>query len=173
MVEEWRDIRGYEGLYQVSNLGNVRSLNYNRTGKPRELKTKIHYKTGALEVKLSKNDIRKDYMVARLVAEAFIPNPLFKEKVIHISTNRLDNSVNNLAWAYESEKNHHMYNLGKRKNTKPTYTKISYNGKNYNKYEEIAKDLGINRHTFFKRLYILNWNLWEALEIPIGRRENE
>ena len=171
MEEEWRDIKGYRGKYQVSNTGKVRSLNYNNTKQIKELKYNIHCKTGLASVKLSKNNKTKDYMVARLVAETFIPNPLFKEHVIHISLDKLDNSINNLAWAYISEEKHHTYNKGARKG-KPTYTLISYNGKNYNNYKDIAKDLGINARTFYKRLYELNWNLYEALEVPVGKKEN-
>lgn len=169
MKEIWADIKGYEGKYQVSNTGKVRSLNYCNTGKIKELKQRISW-TGLADVCLSKNNKRKFYMVSRLVAEAFIPNPLFKEHVIHISLNKLDNSVNNLTWAYISEEKHHTYNKGARKG-KPTYTLISYNGKNYNNYRDIAKDLGLNARTFYKRLYELNWNLYEALEIPVGRKE--
>lgn len=170
MEEEWRDIRGYKGKYQVSNTGKVRSLKHGNTNQTKELKQHIDW-TGLASVFLSKNNKRKYFMVARLVADAFIPNPLFKEYVIHISKDKLDNSVENLAWAYSSEKNHHTYNKGSRKE-QPTYTKISYNGKNYNNYKDIAKDLGINARTFYKRLYELNWNLYEALEVPVGKKEN-
>lgn len=109
-------------------------------------------------------------MVARLVAIHFIPNTLFKDEVMHVSTDKLNNSVENLAWAYKSETRHNMYNKGSRKIGKPTNTKITYNGKNYKKYKDIVKDLGINRRTFSKRLYELNWGLYEALEVPVGRR---
>lgn len=170
MEEIWVDIMEYEGKYQVSNTGKVRSLNYNNTGKIKELKLKVN-KYGFLEVKLSKDNKTKDFMVARLVAEHFLPNPMFKEEVIHISKNKTDNSVENLKWAYHSESKHHMYNKGCRKIGKPTKTKITYNGKNYKTYSKIAKDNNINLKTFYNRLYNLNWNLWEALEVPIGRRE--
>ena len=158
-------------MYQVSNLGNIRSLNAYNHGIIKIIKPKIHHKTGTYEIRLSKNGVRKDYTVGRLVAEAFIPNPLFKEKVMHLSTNRLDNSVENLAWAYTSEVNHNVYNVGQRKSHKSTNTKITYNGKCYKNYIQIARDLGINKSTFYGRLYKLNWNLYEALEVPIGREE--
>lgn len=169
MIEEWKDISGYEGKYQVSNTGKIRSLNYNNTGTIRELKQKLN-KYGYYEVKLSKNNITKDYMVGRLVAQHFIKNTLFKPKVIHIN-NTTDNSVNNLEWAYESEAMHNQYNSKKRKGN-PTYTLITYNEKNYIKYSNIAKDLGLNISTFNKRLK-LGWNLYEALEMPTGRKNDE
>ena len=168
--EIWKDIIGYNGKYQVSNTGKVRSTNYNNTGKIQELKLKLN-KYGYYEVKLSKNNVAKDYMVSRLVAEAFIPNLSLKPKVIHIN-NCKDNSVQNLKWAYESEVMHNQYNNKHRKG-KSSNTVITYKNKNYKRYIDIAKDLGINRRTFYKRIYELNWSLYEALEIPVGRSKNE
>ena len=170
MKEIWKDIKGYKGKYQVSNTGKIRSLNYNNTGEIQELKQKLN-KYGYYEIKLSKNNKTKDFMVGRLVAEHFIPNPNFKPKVIHINSTK-DNSVTNLMWAYESEVLHHQYNKRARKGT-PSFTRISYNGKNYNNYKDIAKDLGINQRTFYKRLNELSWSLYEALEIPIGKNQEE
>lgn len=160
---------GYEGKYEISNLGKVRSLNYNNSKQIKELKQKIN-KWGFAQVELSKRNKKKCFLVSTLVARAFISNPLFKEKVIHLSKDKLDNSVNNLAWAYISEEKHNTYNKGCRKG-KTTYTLISYKGKNYKKYSDIAKDIGINKRTFYKRINELGWNLYEALEVPIGRKE--
>lgn len=171
IVEVWKNIIGYENKYQISNTGKVRSLNYNNSGKIQELKQKIN-RYGFAEVKLSKKNKCKNYLVSTLVAKHFIPNPLFKEHVIHISLNKLDNSVENLKWAYISEEKHHTYNKGARKG-KSSNTLITYNGKNYKNYISIAKDLGLKKKTFYKRLYELNWNLYEALEIPVGRIKNE
>ena len=167
-MEEWADIAGFDGKYQISTEGNVMSMNYNNTGKPHLLKKKIN-KYGFAEIKLSKNNIAKDYMVSRLVGETFIPNPLFKDIVMHKSKNKLDDSVKNLKWAYYSEEKHNTYNKGSRK-VKGTKTKITYDGKNYKNYKELALDKGLNLKTFYTRLYILNWSLYEAIEIPIGRR---
>ena len=166
MIEEWVDIIGYEGKYQVSNTGKVRSLNYNNTGQIKELKQKLN-RYGYYEVKLSKNNITKNYMVGRLVAQAFIPNPSFKPKVIH-KRNVKDNSIQNLKWAYESEAMHNQYNNSHRQG-KSSNTIITYNNKKYKRYIDIAKDLGINKRTFCKRIYNLHWSLYEALEIPVGR----
>jgi hypothetical protein len=80
VIEIWKDILGYEGLYQVSNLGNVRSLNYRRSGKTKLLKQATD--NGYKRVKLSKNGKKKKYWVHRLVAIAFISNPNTKEKIV-------------------------------------------------------------------------------------------
>ena len=99
-MEEWRDIIGYEGLYQVSNLGRVKSLNYNHTGKEGILDTKPT-SSGYVQVNLYKNNKRKTYLVHRLVAQSFIPNPLGLHEVNHIIDDfehRSDNRVENLEW---------------------------------------------------------------------------
>lgn len=166
--EIWKDIIGYNGKYQVSNTGKVRSTNYNNTGKIKELKLKLN-KYGYYEVKLSKNNVAKDYMVGRLVAQHFILNLNFKPKAMHRKNVR-DNTVENLMWAYESEVMHNQYNNNHRKG-KSSNTIITYNGKNYKRYSDIAKDLGINKNTFYKRINSLNWNLYEALEVPIGNKK--
>ena len=166
LVEIWKDVIGYNGKYQISNTGKIRSTNYNNTGQIKELKLKLN-KYGYYEVKLSKNNVTKDYMVGRLVAQHFIPNQNFKPKVIHKNDVR-DNSIQNLKWVYESEAMHNQYNNKHRKG-KSSNTIITYNNKKYKRYSDIAKDLGINKKTFSSGLYELNWSLYEALEIPIGR----
>lgn len=171
MDEIWIDIIGYEGKYQVSNTGKIRSLNYNNTGEIRELKQKKN-KYGYMEVKLSKNNKTRDFMVGRLVAMHFLPNTNYKDEVMHISKDATDNSIKNLKWAYHSETKHNMYNKGSRKKGKPTNTKITYKGKNYKNYSSIAKNKGINIKSFFNRMY-LGWSLYEAIDVPVGRRNNE
>lgn len=98
MTEEiWKDIAGYEGKYQVSNLGNVKSLNYNRTGKEQIL-TPIKNPKGYLIVGLSKNCISKQHYIHRLIAQAFIENPENLPQVNHIDENKFNNRVDNLEW---------------------------------------------------------------------------
>jgi hypothetical protein len=166
-MEEWKDIKGYEGKYQVSNQGNVRSLNFNNTGRPGDLKIKVN-KYGFAEVKLSKYNKTKDCMVARLVAEAFIPNPSNKPQVMHISKDGLDNRADNLKWAYNSEVKFNMYKKGSRKIGVPSGNKISYKGKRYKNYTELGKDYGLSQHQLFHRLS-KGWSLEEALEIPMNK----
>ena len=106
-MKEWRPISGYEGLYEVSSLGEIRSLNYNRTGKTRTLKTCI--KKGYVVINLSKNNVKKNHQVHRLVAQAFIPNGENKTEVNHIDGNKENNTVDNLEWVNRSENMQHAY----------------------------------------------------------------
>ena len=82
MKEEWKDIKDYEGLYQVSNWGRILSLNYHREGKA-ELKNPSEDKDGYLKVNLWKNGKYKTCKVHRLVAETFLPNPENKPCINH------------------------------------------------------------------------------------------
>lgn len=109
MTEVWRDVCGYEGYYQVSNLGNVKSLARISQGKTRKIKVseKILKPNKSarnhLLVKLVKDGKEKSVSVHRLVAQAFIPNPENKPAVDHIDTNVLNNSVDNLRWVTAHE----------------------------------------------------------------------
>lgn len=106
MPEVWRDIKDYEGLYQVSSLGDVRSLNYARTGKVKNIKFGVH-RQGYLEAHLNKNAVTKIFKVHRLVAIAFLPNELGKTQVNHIDENCSNNCLTNLEWATPSENVNH------------------------------------------------------------------
>lgn len=97
MKEEYRDIEGYEGLYEVSNLGNVNSLNYYRSGKEKKLKP-IKDNNGYLYVCLCKEREHIKYGIHRLVAEAFISNPDNLPQVNHKDEDKTNNKVDNLEW---------------------------------------------------------------------------
>ena len=93
MDEIWKDKKDYEGHYQVSNLGRVKSIKF---GKEIILKQKI--RGGYYSVGLSKNGIVKTYYVHRLVAEAFIDNPNNYKEVNHKDECKSNNIVSNLEW---------------------------------------------------------------------------
>ena len=97
MTEIYKDIKDLEGLYQVSNFGNVLSLNYHRSGKPKLLKPR-KIKGGYLQVLFCKNGEMKNYLVHRLVAETFLPNPNNFPEVNHKDEDKTNNSVENLEW---------------------------------------------------------------------------
>ena len=97
MTETWKDVNGYEGAYQVSNLGNVRSLHWRGTDEVRIMGQRKK-NTGYFNVLLSKNGVARYALVHRLVAEAFIPNENCYATVNHIDENIENNNVENLEW---------------------------------------------------------------------------
>ena len=105
MEEIWKDIKGWEGYYQVSNLGRVRSLErvvcdsrgYYRTIPERIMKLTKN-DNGYLLVTLCRNNLMRSYHVHRLVGLAFIPNPYGYDEINHIDENKCNNIINNLEW---------------------------------------------------------------------------
>jgi hypothetical protein len=121
LVEEWRPVVGYEGRYEVSNLGEVRSL-------PRTMKARHGGAPNGYHMKgriLKKNSTPNGYyfvplgkgkrgLVHRLVLEAFVPNPDNKPCCDHIDANRHNNRVGNLRWATWQENNAHPHAVAMR-----------------------------------------------------------
>lgn len=109
-VEIWKPIAGYEGLYEVSNLGRVKSLpRKTSTGGIMKPSTTVW---GYLMCALWKDGKGKSFSVHRLVAEAFIPNPGNKPTVNHIDCNKKNNHVDNLEWCTQTENVRHSVRLG-------------------------------------------------------------
>lgn len=163
MKEVWKDIEGYEGLYQVSNLGRVKSL-------PRTKKTKsgVTYITkekilmfrncaGYNRCSLTKNNKSKNIYVHRLVARAFIPNPKNYKYINHKDCNPSNNKIENLEWCTLSHNSLYACKLGRmgknmlgiRGGKNPNSKKVSQydkNGnfiKNWNSEIEASKELNI------------------------------
>lgn len=111
MEEIWKDVEGFERLYQVSNLGNVKSLANSKTKSEKILKYSLG-RRGYCQVVLSKSNNKYYMRVHRLVAQAFIPNPENKPEVNHINGIRNDNRVENLEWCTQSENQIHAYRIG-------------------------------------------------------------
>lgn len=109
-LEVWKDINEYEGLYQVSNLGRIKSLKRN-TAREKIMKPKEN-RDGYFIVNLCKNGNITTKKIHRLVAENFIPNPENKYSVNHINGIKKDNRIENLEWATASEQAKHAVKTG-------------------------------------------------------------
>lgn len=97
-MEEWKDIEGFEGYYQVSNQGRIKSLPRKWAGTKERLLKLNEDNYGYYYVIFVKDGKRKRYLVHRVVAKAFIPNPLNLPCVNHKNENKKDNRVENLEW---------------------------------------------------------------------------
>ena len=113
MIEVWKDIEGYEGHYQVSNIGRIKSVRRtvqtkqgDRNISERILK-KIKIQTGYNQVMFSVGGVKKACKVSRLVASAFIDNPENKPQVNHINENKTDDRCLNLEWVTAKENINH------------------------------------------------------------------
>lgn len=118
-MEIWKDVIGYENLYQVSNFGRVKSLDmklpYKRHSKQTyrirkgKILSQVQMKNGYLRVEMSKNGEHKLNLVHRLVAQAFIPNKNNFREVNHINCIKSDNRVQNLEWVSSSQNKIHAF----------------------------------------------------------------
>ena len=169
-MEVWKDIIDYEGLYQVSNLGRVKSVDriVNNDKKKYKLKgillSKCISKKGYYIVSLCKNSKSKTFLVHRLVSNAFIKNNLNKPCVNHIDGVKTNNKVSNLEWCtYKENTQHalknklmninHMYVINK-KSYKDVY--ILYK-KEVLSQREIAERYNVNQSTICRIIKKLNY----------------
>ena len=112
MEEIWKPIKGYEELYEISNIGRVKSLpkvvdlGFAKQNRVEKFLRPIPDGKGYLMVWLFKNQVKKMWKVHRLVADAFIPNPHSKPQVDHINADKTDNRLCNLRWCTEKENFH-------------------------------------------------------------------
>lgn len=138
MVEIWKPVVGFEGLYEVSNFGRVRSLKRNTTS-GKIMTNEVNHK-GYCRVTLTKNNKWKHFSVHRLVAEAFIQNPQNKSQINHIDGNKSNNSVENLEWCTASENQIHARLMG--------LNSIGMNNEMFSKPVEMYSILGLYLYTF-------------------------
>lgn len=106
MTETWKPIDGTDGLYEVSNTGKVRSLNYGNSGITQELRLTTERVTGYVKVRIKYiGNVQRMCLVHRLVANAFIPNPDGLPCINHKDEDKTNNNVSNLEWCT------HKYNI--------------------------------------------------------------
>lgn len=146
MEENWKDIKGFNGIYQASNLGRIKSLNRSiirSNGRRQTFRERILIpgkgKNGYLVVALScKESGPVTFCVHRLIIESFMVNTENKIDVNHIDSNKLNNNLNNLEYATRSENMKHAYNTGgcipKNKGKKRVALKIIDSGRYIWKY---------------------------------------
>lgn len=144
MQEEiWKDIKGYEGFYQVSNLGKVRSFPRRGTYKTIYILKPRKTHKGYLQVILTKNNKPKSFSIHRLVAKTFISNLNNYPQVNHIDGNKLNNCVDNLEWCTNEHNMKEACRLGLRDHI-------------YKKGKENPRSVVINQYNFQGK-FIKKW----------------
>ena len=133
MKEIWKDIKNYEGLYQISNFGKVKRLKHKRYDRnqileERELKIVCPKKDWYPYLSLCKNGEYKNHSIHRLVAETFIPNPNHYPCINHINGLKKDNRIENLEWCSYTHNNKEAYRLGLNKGTAKRTLQFDKNG---------------------------------------------
>lgn len=169
--EIWKDINGYEGLYQVSNFGNVMSLNYQNHGYAKLLTPKCN-NAGRLWVELCNNNKKRAFLIHRLVAIAFIENPENLPQINHIDENPKNNHVDNLEWC--TQEYNIKYYLDRHKRER----KI----RNYSEKYKQRTNLKVNQYSLSGELLRTwsnsrevakecEWNDWSISECCRGNRK--
>lgn len=140
-VEQWDAIRGYEGLYEISDHGRVKRIDKNGE---HLIKAQVNSRNGYCYVHLSKENTVRAHRVHRLVAEHFIKNPYGKKVVNHIDGNKQNNMYSNLEWATDSENQLHSHRvLGNVGGRKPKKVKCVETGEIYSTMAEASRKTGI------------------------------
>ena len=153
MNEIWKDINGYEGHYQVSSLGGVRSIKYKKYDKYTALHQRINL--GYKYVSLCKNGIIKSFSVHGLVASAFVGNPHKHKQINHIDENKQNNSVGNLEWC-DAKHNSNYGGRNEKISRKREIAILKVDAKTniiigeYESGRKAAKILGLNETSIYK-----------------------
>jgi len=182
-IEEWRDIPGYEGLYKISSIGRLKSVDrVSSIGKQvKGIIRKLAYnKKGYLMTSLCKNGVSTTKTIHRMVAKAFIPNPNNLPQINHKNGIKTDNGVDNLEWCTNLENMQHAFSTGLKEGLtgenngrailsqeEVDYIKTKYN--NGEKAKEIAKELNLKLSMV---RYILNDGGWKFTYIDVEKRDD-
>lgn len=164
-MEIWKDIKGYEGKYQVSNLGRVKSLiewhgncHLDKWVKKEKIITPTNNGYGYLIIGLANRGKRKNFYIHRLVAEAFIPNPENLPVINHKDYNKQNNNVNNLEWMTQKENTNY---------SKPNMKKIHFSDRAKTGEKGIYYRANKNHYrvVIFRKEYPSCKTLEEAIEL--------
>lgn len=147
--EIWKDIVGYEGLYQISNYGRVKSLGNDKTRKERILKP-IKSQKGYLRIIFCKKGKTKQFYIHCLVAENFIPNPLNLPQVNHKDENKENNCVYNLEWCDAKYNNNYGTRIEKTCKKVYQYSKRGIFIKEWDSTIDIERELEYNQGNISK-----------------------
>lgn len=150
-MEKWKYIKDINNKYLISDLGNIKSIDYKNSKKEKYLS---FYGKNYKMIKLTKNKIRKNYYVHRLVAETFIPNPNNYPCVNHINGDKKDNRVENLEWCTYKHNVKEAFRLGLSKNKK---------GKGN------GKSIAVNQYTINNQ-FIKKWDSMRLAEQTLNVR---
>jgi hypothetical protein len=155
-IEIYKDVVGYEGIYQVSNLGNVKRVLISRgVSKKNNNFIKPCKTNGYYCVRLTRNNVTKHFLVHRLIAIAFINNPNKYPFINHINGIKTDNSIKNLEWCTHSQNIRHAIEIGLKVTAKGDDNKLSrkiidtQTGEIYHSTLTLSKILGVNRKTLW------------------------
>ncbi len=141
----WKDIEGFEGLYQVSNLGEIKILKSNK-------KKKLNYSEKYVRVHLTRDKTNYTKYVHRLVAQAFLPNPFNYKEVNHKDENKINNCVWNLEWCDRKYNNSYGTLPTRRRKAYGIKIKNLTTGKVYLSIREASDDVDISRTCIYKSL---------------------
>lgn len=175
-MEKWKEIKGYEGKYEVSDKGNIRSINYHRMGFTKLLTPRLAH-TGYYRIGLSKGCQKKTFNVHRLVAEAFLDNPNGYPSINHKDEDKTNNNVDNLEFcsvAYNNNYGTHNEKIGnahrnRKDQSKPIIAKDSDGNEIYfPSIKEAERILGVDHSGVckvlkgkYERMYGYEWRYAE------------
>lgn len=162
--EYFKPVVGYEGLYEVSNLGRVKSLYLKGKRRDKIMSPQANIRYTYLQITLRKDGVRKKFPVHRLVAKAFIPPIPDKPFVNHIDCNKQNNNVENLEWCNNQENIQYSFSHGNRKVTKIRNVKTGHIFKGYEKAGQSVGVSGVAVREAIKRKGTTKGHKFERIE---------